>query len=141
VRFEEEGGINMNGQETGMPEGPPGPFAGIPSEEKGFPISKDDIKPISQDKKMKMIKLLMLALGVLFVVLVGLLLVSYVKFANLKSECQQKLDYWTSKPGCVDTVPNNMPNITIPIRPTPRLPNRTINRTNESNDTVMVTFE
>jgi hypothetical protein len=135
VRFKEEGGINMNGQETGMPEGPPGPFA--EPEEKGFPIGKDDIKPISQDKKMKMIKLLMLALGVLFVILVGLLLVSYVRFASLKSECQQKLDYWTSKPGCVDTIPNNMPNITVPIRPTPRLPNRT----NESNDTVMVTFE
>jgi flagellar basal body-associated protein FliL len=74
----------------------------------------DELPP---DKKKKAIKLLMLGLGLLILVLVAMLLVSYVRFSNLKAECQYKLDYWVEK--CADRVPSNMPNITIDITPTP----------------------
>ena len=70
--------------------------------------------PVDVGKKKKLVKILLGALGVLFIILVGLLLVSYVRFSALKQECQQKLDYWVNKPGCADTVPINMPNITLP---------------------------
>jgi len=137
----------MNGQEAGMPERP-GPFSGVPSEEKGFPIKKEDIKPMSPNDKMKTAKFLMLGLAVLFVVLVGLLLVSYVRFSNLKSECQYKLDYWVEK--CAEKGIDNNLNITIPglanitnpvvVSRPDRLRNRT-NVTGATDADIMVTFE
>jgi len=90
-----------------------------------------EIKEMTPEKKKQAIKLLMFALGALILVLVGLLLVSYVRFGALKTECQSKLDYWVDK--CADRVPANMPNISIDFIPVPP-------PTNESpdNTTIMI---